>query len=146
MSIIYVGSGTDFRKISHCWSAVATKFKKKSKPQQVHKDLLDKWNADTEVGITQFCSNSSKDESGLFESFLILFLKYYKYNIANINNGPMCYKWRNQSKLVSLNMGYLISYNIYLLFINTSVTPIKLKDIRYKPRTQSTKLKTKKVE
>ena len=41
MSIIYVGSGTDFRKISHCWSAVATKFKKKSKPQQVHRDLLD---------------------------------------------------------------------------------------------------------
>ena len=134
MSIIYVGSGTDCRKISHCWSAAATKYERKHNPQQVHKDLLEKWSADAEVGITQFCSNSSKDESGLFESFLIIFLKYYKYNIANINHGSMCYKWRNQSKLVSLNLGYLISYKIYLLFINTTVTPIKLKDIKYKPR------------
>ena len=136
MSIIYVGSGTDFRKISHCGSTVATKFKKKCKPQQVHKELLSKWNADTEVGITQFCNNSSKDESGLFEAFLISFKKNYKYKIANLDNGPQCYKWRNQPKLVSLNMGYLISFNIYLLFINTTVTPIKLKDIRYQPRTK----------
>ena len=84
MSIIYVGSGTDCRKISHSSSADATKYKRKLNPQKVHKDLLKKWSADTEVGITQFCSNSSKDESGLFESFLILFLKYYKYNIATL--------------------------------------------------------------
>ena len=55
----------------------------------------------------------------------------------------MCYKWRKQPKLVSLNLGYLISYKIYLLFINTTVTPIKLHNIKNKPRTKKYKLEAK---
>jgi hypothetical protein len=130
MSIIYVGSGDFFRKLSHCSSAQALKHSHKNNPQK---------------GILEYSTNSSKEETKLFESFLILFLKNYKYNIANISNGSLYYHWQKQKKLISINIGFLISFKIYQNFINGVCTPIKITDVMYTPRKTKTKTKNQKL-
>ena len=50
-AIINIGSGDFSRKISHCVSAKAHKHSRKSKPQQVHTNILEKWNKNSEIGI-----------------------------------------------------------------------------------------------
>ena len=115
MSIIYVGSGDFFRKLSHCSSAQALKHSRKINPQKVHKCILDRWSKNSEIGILEYSTNSSREETKLFESFLILFLKNYKYNIANIRNGSLYYHWQKQKKLISINIGFLLSFKILLM-------------------------------
>ena len=141
MSIIYVGSGDTFRKLSHCSSAQALKHSRKINPQKVHKCILERWSKNSEIGILEYSTNSSKEETKLFESFLILFLKNYKYNIANIRNGSLYYHWQKQKKLISINIGFLLSFKIYQNFINGVFTPIKIEDVMYTPRKMKTQNK-----
>ena len=100
MSIIYVGSGTSFRKLSHCSAAQALSHSRNIKPQKVHKCILERWSKNSEIGILEYCTHSTKEETKVFESFLILFLKTYDYNISNIRDGSLYYHWQNQKKLI----------------------------------------------
>ena len=50
----------------------------------MHKNILDKWDKDTEIGIVEYCTNSEQEDAKIFESFLITFMKNYQYNLANI--------------------------------------------------------------
>ena len=134
MAIIYIGSGDFSRKISHCLSAKAHKHSRKIKPQNVHKNILDKWSKDTEIGILEYRTNSAQEETKLFESFLITFMKAYGYNVPNIRNGSLYYHWKDQTTLISMNFVFLLSFKIYKCFINGVTTPIKLNDVKYTPR------------
>ena len=82
-AIVYIGSGDFFRKTSHCSSAKAHKYNRKTKPQLVHKNILEQWNKKSKIGILEFCTNSAREETRLFESFLITFMKNYGYRLAN---------------------------------------------------------------
>ena len=134
MAIIYVGSGDFTRKVSHCSSAKSYKHGRKNNPQKVHTNILEKWNKNTEICILEYCTNSSQDVTNLLESFMIIFLKTYRYNVANVCNGSLCYHWKQQPKLISTNFGFLLSFKIYQCFINGSSTPIKINDVMYTPR------------
>ena len=141
MSIIYVGSGDFIRKLSHCSSAKAFKHSRKNNPQEVHKCILERWSKNSEICILEYSTNSSKEETKLFESFMIIFLKNYRYNIANIHNGSLYYHWQKQKKLISINIGFLLSFKIHQNVINGVCTPIKIADVMYTPRKVKTQNK-----
>ena len=100
----------------------------------MHKNILEKWNKNTEICILEYCTNSSQDVTNLLESFMIIFLKTYRFNVANVRNGSLCYHWKQQPKLISMNFGSLLSFKIYQSFINGVSTPIKIDDVMYTPR------------
>ena len=112
MCLIYVGSGSSLRKLSHCAASQALSHSKNKKPQKVHKRILESWIRGSEIGILEFCTNSTKEETKLFESFLILFLKTYAYNITNERHGSLYYHWQNQQKLISINIGFLLAFKV----------------------------------
>ena len=59
-AIVYIGSGDYYRKTSHCSSAKAHKYNRKSKPQHVHKNILEQWNKKSKIGILEFCTVQEK--------------------------------------------------------------------------------------
>jgi hypothetical protein len=125
--------------MNHCSAAQALSHSRNKKPQKVHKCILETWSKNSEIGILEYCTHSTKEETKLFESFLILFLKTYDYNISNIRHGSLYYHWQNQQKLISINIGFLLAFKVYQNFINGVCTPIKITDVVYTPR----KIKTK---
>ena len=141
MCIIYVGSGSSHRKMSHCALSQALSHNRNKKPQRVHKRILETWIRGSEIGILEFCTHSTIEETKLFEGFLILFLKNYGYNISNERHGSLYYHWRYQQKLISINIGFLLVFKIYQNFINDVCTPIKFSDVVYKPRKMKSKQK-----
>ena len=139
MSVIYVGSGSSHRKLSHCALSQALNHNKNKKPQKVHRKILETWLLGANIGILDFCTHSTVEETKLLEGFLILFLTNYKFNVANERQGSLPYHWRFQQKLVSLNIGFLLIFKIYQNFVNDICNPIKLSDVLYKPRKSHTK-------
>jgi hypothetical protein len=139
MCIIYVGSGSSHRKLSHCALTQALNHNRNKKPQKVHRKILETWLRDSDIGILEFCTHSTIEETKLFEGFLILFLTNYNYNVSNERQGSLFYHWRFQQKLVSINIGFLLIFKIYQSFINDICTPIKISDVLYKPRKMKTK-------
>jgi hypothetical protein len=139
MCIIYVGSGSSHRKLSHCALTQALNHNRNKNPQKVHKRILKTWLRGSDIGILEFCTHSTVEETKLFEGFLILFLTNYNYNVSNERQGSLYYHWKYQQKLVSINIGFLLVFKIYQNFINDVCTPIKLSDVLYKPRKMKTK-------
>ena len=103
------------------------------------KSIKEYWKLGLKIRKLEFCTHSTKEETKLFESFLILFLKTYAYNISNERHGSLYYHWQNQQKLISINIGFLLAFKIYQNCINDVCTPIKITDVVYTPR----KIKTK---
>jgi hypothetical protein len=134
MSIIYIGSGTSHRKLSHCALSQALNHDNNKKPQKVHRKILEAWLLGADIGILDFCTHSSVQETKLLEGFLILFLTHYKYDVANERQGSLPHHLRFQQKLVSLNIGFMLIFKIYQKFVNDICNPIKLRDVLYKPR------------
>jgi hypothetical protein len=134
MSIIYIGSGTSHRKLSHCGLSKALNHGKNKNPQNVHRKILEAWLFGADIGILDFCTHSNIQETKLFEGFLILFLTHYKYDVANERQGSLPHNWRVKQKLVSLNIGFMLIFKIYQKFVNDICNPIKLRDVLYKPR------------
>jgi hypothetical protein len=134
MSIIYVGSGSSHRKLSHCALTQALNHNRNKHPQKVHKKILETWLLGSDIGILDFCTHSTVEETKLLEGFLILFLTNYNYNVANERQGSLPYHWKYQQKLVSINIGFLLIFKIYQNFVNDVCNPIKLSDVLYKPR------------
>ena len=137
MSIIYVGSGSSHRKLSHCALSQALNHNKNKKPQKVHRKILETWLLGADIGILDFCNHTNVQETKLFEGFLILFLTHYKYDVANERQGSLPHNWRVKQKLVSLNIGFMLIFKIYQKFVNDICNPIKLRDVLYKPRKAS---------
>ena len=101
MSIIYIGSGTPHRKLSHCVLSKALKYGRNKKPQNVHRKILEAWHSGADIGILDFCTHSTVQETKLLEGFLILFLTHYKYDVANERQGSLPHHWRLKQKLLS---------------------------------------------
>ena len=141
MSIIYIGSGTFHRKLSHCDLSKALKHGKNKNPQNVHRKILEAWLFGADIGILDFCNHSNVQETKLFEGFLILFLTHFNYDVANERQGSLPYDWRVKQKLVSLNIGFMMVFKIYQKFINDICNPIKISDVLYKPRKASKRTK-----
>ena len=141
MSIIYIGSGTSNRKLSHCDLSKALKHGMNKNPQIVHRKILEAWLFGADIGILDFCNHSSVQETKLFEGFLILFLTHFDYDVANERQGSLPYDWRVKQKLVSLNIGFMMIFKIYQKFINDICNPIKISDVLYKPRKASKRAK-----
>ena len=141
MSIIYIGSGTSHRKLSHCGLSKALKHGKNKNPQNVHRKILEAWLFGADIGILDFCNHTNVQETKLFEGFLILFLTHFKYDVANERQGSLSYNWRVKQKLVSLNIGFMMIFKIYQKFINDICNPIKISDVLYKPRKASKRAK-----
>ena len=139
MSIIYIGSGSSHRKLSHCALTQALNHNRNKHPQKVHRKILETWLRGSDIGILEFCTHSTIEETKLLEGFLILFLTNYNYNVSNERQGSLFYHWRYQQKLVSINIGFLLIFKIYQNFINDICNPIKLCDVLYKPRKKHSK-------
>ena len=139
MCIIYVGSGSSHRKLSHCALTQALNHNRNKHPQKVHRKILETWLRGSDIGILEFCTHSTIEETKLLEGFLILFFTNYNYNVSNERQGSMFYHWRYQQKLVSINIGFLLIFKIYQNFINDICNPIKLSDVLYKPRKKHSK-------
>ena len=100
----------------------------------MHKNILEQWNKNSKIGILEFYTNSAQEESRLFKSFLITFMKAYGYRLENIRNGNLYYHWKNQPKPISINFGFLLLFKLYQSFINSVINPIRLTDVKYSPR------------
>ena len=142
MSIIYIGSGSSHRKLSHCALTQSLNHNRNKHPQKVHRKILETWLRGSDIGILEFCTHSTIEETKLLEGFLILFLTNYNYNVSNERQGSMFYHWRYQQKLLSINIGFLLIFKIYQNFINDICNPIKLCDVLYKPRKKHSKRNT----
>ena len=90
----------------------------------------------SQIRILEFCTNSTREETRLFESFLITFMKHYGYRLGNIRHGSLYYHWKQHPKLISINFGFLLSFRLYHCFINTVTNPIQFTDVKDTPRKQ----------
>ena len=100
----------------------------------MHKNILEQWNKKSQIGILEVCTNSAREETRLFKSFLITFMKHYGYRLGNIRHGSLYYHWKQHPKLISINFGFLLSFRLYHCFINTVTNPIQFTDVKDTPR------------